>query len=159
MGLAGGWNGVVVSLNIAPAAGEPTISVEEVRVEVGRGIVGDRYYAQKGTYSDRPGPGREVTLIEIEAIEELKRDLQVEIEPKDARRNIVTRGVPLNHLVGRRFMVGQVSLLGARLCEPCEHLESLTKKGVMGGLVHRGGLRVQVLNNGVIREGDPIREI
>lgn len=135
------------------------ISVNEVTAEAGRGLAGDRYYKQVGTYSDRPGPDREVTLIEIEAIEALKRDLDLEVDPGESRRNIVTRGVPLNHLVGRTFRVGEVTLGGIRLCEPCEHLEDLTEKGVLGGLVHRGGLRAKILKTGIIRVGDTVQEL
>ena len=157
------WNGVVVSLHIAPVASEPPVSVNEVRAVPGRGLEGDRYFKRTGTYSDKPGPGgaapaREVTLIEIEAIEALDREAGIKLDPGDSRRNIVTRGVPLNHLVGREFHVGEVRLRGIRLCEPCAHLEQLTHPGVLRGLVHRAGLRAQILTAGAIRIGDPIEE-
>lgn len=156
------WKGSVVSINTAPAAGEPLVPVSEVRAVMGKGLEGDRYFRQVGTYSDHPGPrgapaAREVTLIEIEAVEALQRDYGVEMNSGDSRRNIVTRGVPLNHLVGREFRVGEVVLRGVRLCEPCSHLEGLTKKGVLRGLVHRGGLRAEILKDGVIRVGDPVQ--
>ena len=89
----------------------------------------------------------------------LQRDYQVEIDPGEARRNIVTRGVPLNQLVGREFEVGATRLRGTRLCEPCSHLEGLTRKGVVRGLVHRGGLRADILAEGTIRVGDDIHLI
>jgi MOSC domain-containing protein YiiM len=95
-------------------------------------------------------------LIESEAVEALRRDYEIEFEAGMSRRNIVTRGVPLNHLVGREFRVGEVVLRGLKLCEPCGHLEQLTGVRVREGLVHRGGLRAQVLNEGTIRPGDPI---
>jgi MOSC domain-containing protein YiiM len=98
-----------------------------------------------------------VTLIEIEAIEALERDYGVKLSPGDARRNIVTRGVALNHLVGKEFRVGEVVLRGIRLCEPCQHLVQLTgQEKVLPGLVHRGGLRAQVVKGGVIRVGDAV---
>lgn len=150
------WQGVVAAIYIAPAAGQPTVPVNEVRAVPGKGLEGDRYFSQAGFYSDRPGPFREVTLIEIEAIEALRRDHQIELEPGDSRRNIVTRGVPLNHLVGREFRVGEVRLRGIRLCEPCSHLAGLTQPGVLPALVHRGGLRAQILTEGMIRLGDTI---
>lgn len=134
------------------------VSVEQVRAVAGQGLEGDRYFTQTGTYSKKPRPDREVTLIEIEAIEALKRDHGIELDPGASRRNIVTRGVPLNHLVGRKFRVGQATLLGQRLCEPCAHLEGLSTKGVMRGLIHRGGLRAQILTGGTIRVGDPVHE-
>ena len=153
------WTGEVVSLHVAPKREAPTRSVERVRAVPGRGLEGDRYFSATGTYSDRPGPGREITLIEFEAIEALGRDNEVHIASGDARRNIVTRGVPLNHLVDREFLVGTVRLRGVRLCEPCAHLEGLTRQGVVAGLVHRGGLRAQVLTEGEIHVGDRIEPV
>jgi len=150
------WTGKVVSIHIAPKREGPTQSVGSAHAIPGRGLEGDRYFRAAGTYSDRPGAWRELTLIEIEAIEAMARDNEVRIEPGAARRNVVTRGVALNHLVGREFRVGDVRLRGIRLCEPCAHLEGLTRKGVLGGLVHRGGLRAQILTDGAIRVGDLI---
>jgi MOSC domain-containing protein YiiM len=131
-------------------------SVTSGRAVVGRGLEGDRYFNKLGTYSNDPGSGRDVTLIEIEAIEALKRDYQIELEPSQARRNIVTQGVALNHLVDREFKIGDVILRGTRLCDPCSHLEKLTRKGVMRGLIHRGGLRAEIISSGTLRTGDPI---
>ncbi len=148
--------GTVISIFIAPAGKAPTVSVGEARAVPGKGLEGDRYFTKLGTYSHRPGPDRELTLVESEALEALKRDYGIALEPSGSRRNVVTRGVPLNHLVGREFRVGAISLRGLRLCEPCEHLESLTQKGVKRGLVHRGGLRAQILTEGTIRVGDPV---
>src|SRR5690349_19503779 len=138
----------VVSLHIASAARQPTESVNEVHAVPGKGLEGDRYFNKTGTFSTHPAGDNELTLIEIEAIDALRGEAKVEIDPGAARRNIVTRGVALNHLVGRPFKIGAVSLRGVRLCEPCSHLESLTKPGVKSGLVHRGGLRAQVLTEG-----------
>src|SRR5262252_4823708 len=131
-------------------------SVTSVKVIVGKGLEGDRYFSKLGTYSKDPGSGRDVTLIEIEAIEALKRDYQIEIDPGQARRNVVTRNVALNHLVDREFKIGEVVLRGTRLCDPCAHLEKLTQKGVMRGLIHRGGLRAEIISGGTIRAGDPL---
>lgn len=125
-------------------------------VVAGRGLQGDRYYEGVGTYSTHPGSGREVTLIESEAIEALKRDYGVEIEAAQARRNIVTRAVALNHLVGREFTIGEVRLRGTRLCDPCAYLESLSARGALRGLIHRGGLRADVVSGGMIRVGDSV---
>jgi MOSC domain-containing protein YiiM len=104
----------------------------------------------------RPGTGRDITLIEIEAIQALDVELGIKLAPGEARRNIVTQGVPLNHLVDKEFCVGDVKLRGVRLCEPCDHLESLTKPKVNPGLVHRGGLRADILTQGTIKVGDEI---
>ena len=151
------FEGTVDSIHIAPVASEPTVSVDEARAVPGKGLEGDRYFNREGTYSDRHGPDREVTLIEIETIQALERDYKLKLSPGDARRNIVTRDVPLNHLVGREFQVGEVTLRGIRLNEPCNHLASLTDDKVKQGLVHRGGLRAQILTEGVIRPGDEVR--
>ncbi len=151
------FEGTVDSIHIAPVASEPTVSVEQAHAVPGKGLEGDRYFKREGTYSDRHGPDREVTLIEIETIQALERDYKLELSPGDARRNIVTRNVPLNHLVGREFQVGEVTLRGIRLNEPCNHLAGLTHDKVKQGLVHRGGLRAQILTEGVIRSGDEIR--
>ena len=151
-------DGTVVSIHVAATAEAPVREVSKIRAVEQRGLEGDRYYESAGTYSSKPGPDREVTLIELEAIEALRRDYRVEIDPGSARRNIVTRGVALNHLVGREFAVGDVVLRGIRLCEPCGHLARLVGKDVVPGLVHRGGLRAQILRGGIIEAGDPIRD-
>lgn len=151
------WQGAVVAIHIAREAAGPMASLPEVLAVPGQGLVGDRYFRKVGTYSGRPGPGRELTLIEAEAVEALEREVGITLSPSATRRNIATRGVPLNHLVGKRFRVGEVLMEGVRLCEPCAHLEGLTQKGVLAGLVHRGGLRVNILTEGTIRIGDPIR--
>jgi MOSC domain-containing protein YiiM len=148
--------GIVVAIYCADAAGEPPQPVAEARALPGRGLEGDRYFRRQGTFSQTSGGGREVTLIEIEALDALERDYAIRLEPSTARRNIVTRGIPLNHLVGREFSVGPVRLRGVRLCEPCTHLEKLSIKGVLRGLVHRGGLRADVVSEGTIRPGDAI---
>ncbi len=146
----------VVSLQIAPTAKAAMVVVTEVRAVPGRGLEGDRYFHQIGTYSKTPGKGREVTLIEIEAIEALARDYDLHLDPKDSRRNIVTRGVALNHLVGRDFRVGAVWMRGIRLCEPCNHLNRLLGKRVSPALLHRGGLRADLLTEGLISVGDAL---
>ncbi len=148
--------GSVVSLHLAGAGGAPMQTIAEARAVAGRGLEGDRYFAGVGTYSDHPGGGRHVTLIEIEALEALKQDYGVEIAPAQARRNIVTRGAALNHLVGREFSVGAARLRGMRLSEPCAHLERLSARGALRGLIHRGGLRAEIVAGGAIRIGDAI---
>lgn len=130
-------------------------SVTAVETVAGKGIVGDRKF-REGTGGKKDGPDREITLIESEAIEAVNRDYVLRLDPIESRRNVLTRGVALNHLVGREFTVGSVRLRGLRLCEPCAHLENLTRKGVMRALLHRGGLRAQIIEGGPIRVGDPI---
>jgi MOSC domain-containing protein YiiM len=127
--------------------------VELVEAVAGRGLVGDRFFRREGAGK----PEQEVTLIESEALAALGREDGIELEPARSRRNLLTRGVPLNHLVGREFSVGEVRLRGVELCEPCGHLEMLTVAGIKKGLCHRGGLRAQVLQGGTLRTGDVIR--
>jgi MOSC domain-containing protein YiiM len=148
--------GTVLSIHIAPAGSAPIISIGDIQAIAGKGLEGDRYFRKTGSFSKTPGSGREVTLIEIEAIEALKREYQIDIDAGQARRNIVTRGVALNHFIDREFAIGEVVLRGTRLCDPCAHLEKLTVKGTMRGLIHRGGLRADIVLGGVIRVGDVI---
>jgi MOSC domain-containing protein YiiM len=148
--------GSVVSLHVAPTGAAPIQNRDRVEAVAGRGLEDDRYFAGLGTFSREPGSGRHVTLIEIEAIEGLKRDYGIDIAPDKSRRNIVTRDVAVNHLVEREFLIGRVRLRGTRLCEPCAHLEQLTECGALRGLVHRGGLRAEILSGGTIHVGDPI---
>jgi len=149
--------GKVAFIQIAPTAGERLVSVQEVRAVAGEGLDGDRYFKKIGTFSNTPGTGRHLTLVELESIDALKRDLGIDLEPTETRRNIVTRDVPLNHLVGQEFKLGrEVVVKGMRLCEPCDHLEKLTVKGVSEGLLHRAGLRAEIIKGGTIRVGDPV---
>jgi MOSC domain-containing protein YiiM len=150
------FRGEAVSIHIAAAAGAPIQQLQSVEAIAGRGLQGDRYFDGTGYWSRHPGVSREITLIEIESIEALQREKNVTLSPGDTRRNIITRGVPLNHLVGCEFQVGAVRLRGTRLCELCDYLERLTIKGVLTGLLHPGGLRADILSSGTIHVGDPI---
>ena len=151
------WAGQVIAIQITSQAGEKMVSVHEVKAIAGKGLEGDRYLTEKGKFSDRPGPARQLTLIELESIEALQHEDSVELSPLESRRNIVTRGVPLNHLVNRKFKLGDVVARGVKLCEPCEYLEEVTQKKVIIGLTHRGGLRAEILQGGIIRVGDKIQ--
>jgi len=151
------WQGTVESIHIAAAAREPMRAVQHAEAIPGVGLEGDRYANRQGTFF-KPEPDFELTLIEAEAIEALGREYGVELAPGEARRNVVTRGVPLNHLVGREFRIGAVKIRGIRLCEPCDHLQRLTGHPVIKGLRHRGGLRAQILSQGAIRVADLVSE-
>jgi MOSC domain len=124
----------------------------------GRGLLGDRYERGAGTFSNPSGRGYDLTLVEAEALEELSAK-GVELAPIEARRNLVVRGIALDDLIGRHFRVGEVECFGQRRCEPCSHLERLTRPGVLRGLVHRGGLRADVLSGGGIRTGDRVEAL
>jgi MOSC domain-containing protein YiiM len=149
-------NGTVVDIFVTSTESAPMRSIDSATVHAGRGIESDRYHAGTGSFSGKPKPGRQITFIELEAIEAAKRDEKIELAPIETRRNVLVRGVALNHLVGREFTVGQVRFRGYELCEPCGHLEKLTRAGVKQCLIHRGGLRAEVLDDGVIRKGDAV---
>lgn len=148
-----------MSLHITSKAAEPMLDVPTVVAVAGRGIEGDRYFLQTGFYSDKPGPDRELTLIELETIDALRHEHGIEIEPGEARRNVITEGVPLNHLVHREFSIGEVIARGIRLCEPCTHLVEVTGRRVLGPLVHRGGLRAQIVRSGRISVQDTVAPV
>lgn len=158
------FQGQLISIHIAPCAGAPMHSLESAEAVAGRGLRGDRYCTGSGHWSSSPGVSRDVTLIELESIEALGREGK---PPFDAaslaqfaatglRRNLVTRGVPLNHLVGFEFSVGNVRLRGTRLCEPCHYLESVTGKTLFQALIHRAGLRCDLVTSGTLRVGDRV---
>lgn len=151
------WKGTVESIHVASAAKAPSRTVDQTLAIPGVGLDGDRYALKQGTFY-KPLPEYELTLIEAEAIEACRRDYKIELAPGDARRNVVTRGVPLNHLVEREFRIGAIRVKGIRLCEPCGHLEAVTGQPVIKGLRHRGGLRAQILTQGMICVGDTISE-
>lgn len=136
--------GAVVAIHVAEKHGQPTRPIDRTQAVVGVGLSEDRY--TKGT----------ATLIEEEAVEAAKRDYKIELEASETRRNIVTRGVALNHLVGKTFRVGEATFFGRELCEPCGHLEKLTRPGVRESLVHRGGLRADIVADGVVKIGDSL---
>ncbi len=150
-------SGEVLHIHVAPTAEADPTSVNSVRAEAGRGLEGARYHARIGTYSEKGGPGREVTLIASEAIEALEAEFGVKLAPGQSRRNITTLGIDLNEFVDKELRVGEAVLRSVRLCEPCEHLEGLVgQANTMRGLVHRGGLRCDIVSGGTIRVGDEV---
>jgi MOSC domain-containing protein YiiM len=150
------FEGRVLGINIAAAKGEPMQSLTEAVLLDGKGIEGDRYAEGNGMFSKNEGAGRHVTLVEAEAVEAVARELGVELTPEQTRRNIVTRDVPLNHLVGRQFAVGDIVLEGIRLCEPCAYLGQLTSDDIRRALLHRCGLRAEIVRAGTVRVGDRV---
>lgn len=142
-------SGSVVGLLVASEAERPLVRVDSVRAVAGRGLEGDRYFEGRGTFSGT-GRGYQVTLVEEEALAD------VDLSWESARRNVVTRGIALNTLVGRRFTLGTAECIGRRLAEPCAHLEKLSRPGIIRPLVHRAGLRADVLVDGAIAVGDTV---
>jgi MOSC domain-containing protein YiiM len=123
-------------------------TVESVRALAGKGLEGDRHFREHGAK-----PGQALTLVEQDAV------LDVGLERGQTRRQLTVSGTGLNDLVGKRFRVGSVECLGIELCEPCRHLESLTRPGIIDDLLHRGGLNADILTDGVISVGDEIVEL
>lgn len=148
-------NSKVIAIFISPVAVELPYQVKSIRAIKGIGLEGDRYAKNQGTFSHYPGSGRNVTLIESEALKEIFD--KVQLTPAESRRNIITEGINLNELVGQKFLIGNVLFNGVRLCDPCKILEDRTRKGVLKALVGKGGLRADILSDGVISVDDSIR--
>jgi MOSC domain len=151
--------GSLVAIYIARAAEGGMVPLTEVRAVPGKGLEGDRYFFGEGTFSSMRSAGQEVTLLAIEMLEWLERERGIQLRPDEPRRNLITKGLSLNDLVGKVFRVGPVHLKGMRLAEPCDHLQRLTQPGVVKGLLHRAGLRADVLNEGILRVGDEISDV
>ncbi|QYX55270.1 MOSC domain-containing protein [Roseovarius sp. SCSIO 43702] len=149
------WHGELVAIHIAEKGRAPMQPLEQATLIAGVGIEGDRYATGRGHYSDFPDI-REITLIEEETLIALARDHETSLSTDEHRRNLTTRGVPLNHLVGRRFRVGETMLEGGRLNTPCRYLDLVTGKSVNDLLIHRSGLNARIVEGGVIRPGDRI---
>lgn len=150
------WEGALVAIHVAERASQPMRALAEARLVSGIGIPGDRYAEKSGTYSVRHHIDRQVTLIEQETLDALARDHGVELAPHEHRRNLTSRGVALNHLVGRYFAVGECVLYGGRLNVPCRYLEELLGKKVFKPLLNRSGLNARVIVGGTLRVGDII---
>ena len=149
--------GRVAAIYISATPQAPMDRVDEVEAVEGVGLAGDRYGTLRGTFSKgEVEPKRHVTLFEREAIDAVNRDYEIDLRPEETRRNVMTEGVALNHLVGVEFAVGQVRLRGVKLCEPCQHLQKLAGKPLRKPLVHRGGLRAEIVAGGTIRVGDAV---
>jgi MOSC domain-containing protein YiiM len=139
--------GVVEGIFVGPTDEGPLNAAEQVQVKTGGGIEGDRY------------GDKDITLFEAEAIEGLKADTGIQIQPSEIRRNVMTRGVSLNDLLGHRIRVGEVEAVVTELCHPCNHLQKLTQAGVLRGLTNRGGLNADVVAGGAIRVGDQLEDL
>ena len=147
----------VSEILIAESPTSPMSSRSEVRAIPGRGIEGDRYFTGAGTFSPHPQkPDFEITLIEREKIDAFARETGLPFTAARARRNLVTEGVDLNALAGKEFLVGEVRIRGIRFCEPCSHLAKMTFPETLKGLVHKGGLRAQIVTEGIIRVRDKV---
>ena len=136
---------MIEAIHIGPEEGGALSAVDSVRAFAGKGLEGDRNF-----YADGAKPGQALTLVEAENVED------VGLGVGETRRQLTVRGVPLNDLVGKTFRVGDVECYGVELCEPCEHLQSMTRPGIIKDLLHRAGLNADILTDGVISLGDQI---
>jgi MOSC domain-containing protein YiiM len=149
-------DGHVEAIHIAAAPGAPMQAIDRARVRAGVGIEGDRYAADAGHWSDHPAGDRDLTLVEAEVIESLAAEHGISLAPGATRRNVTTRGVRLDELIGREFRVGTVRCFGKRRCEPCDYLQSLVGQPILRPMAHRGGLRAAILEDGEFGVGDAI---
>lgn len=149
-------SGTVVSIHITREEGGEIETIQHAKLVPGEGIRGDRYFQRTGG-----DPAKELTLVESEQVDRFNRDSGMQLDPAATRRNIVTRGVNLNALVGQTFRVGDALVQGTDLCEPCSYLggklaAELTSPEIIKAFTHRAGLRAQILEGAVVRVGDPI---
>src|ERR1043165_4568996 len=153
------WPGFGRFLHRTPRALLPMRSMPELTLVAGKGIEGDRYMIgrEEGFYSHKPEEGRQVTLFELETLTALKRDHRIDLAPEEHRRNVTVEGVPLTHLVGRRFWLGETLLEATRLSIPCRHIEEITGKAIFDPLINRSGLNCKILKGGIVRSGDAVR--
>ena len=158
-GVALSWQGAVRFLHKTPRAFLPMRSFLELELIAGRGIEGDRYLIgqEAGFYSHKPEEGRQVTLFEMETLQALRRDHGIELLPDEHRRNVTVEGVPLNHLVGWRFRLGETVLEATRLSTPCRHIEEILGKAVFDPLINRSGLNCKIIVGGTVHVGDTVR--
>ena len=145
--------GRLEAIHVTDAAGAPMRALERATLRAGVGIQGDRYATNDGHWSDHPAGDRDLTLVAGVVIDELG------LQPGTSRRNLTTRGVDLEGLIGREFLVGTVRCRGERRCEPCTYLEGLIGTPILRGFVHRGGLRATILADGEIAVGEPIEAV
>jgi MOSC domain-containing protein YiiM len=147
--------GRVVDIHIADSAGAPMRILDRVRAIAGVGLAGDRYATRTGHWSENEKVDRQITLIAAEELERLAR-LGIELEPGQTRRNVTTRGIDLNALVGRRFRIGGIECEATRLCEPCQYLTDVVGRPILEPLVHRAGIRARILTDGEIAVGNEV---
>lgn len=150
------FTGKIEGLHVTPRSFLPMRNMEKLQLVEGLGIEGDRHSMNEAFHSDRPEEGRQITFFEVETLEALKRDHDIVLRPEQHRRNVTTRGVPLNHLVGRRFRVGECVVEATRLTTPCRHIEQITGLEIYEVLLHRAGLNAKIIKGGHIHLGDVI---
>jgi MOSC domain-containing protein YiiM len=152
--------GTVVALFMVDRMSAPMKKMRHLNALAGRGIEGDRYLLGTGTYSKKPEPGRQVTLIKSEILDWLKKEFDITVKPEECRRNVVTRDVEINELIGTEFFVGEVRLRAHRITQPCIYLENLlSQPGLYQALWDNGGISCEIMTDGIIKEGDIITTV
>ena len=157
--------GTVVALFMVDRMSAPMKKMRHLNALAGRGIEGDRYLLGTGTYSKKPEPGRQVTLIKSEILDWLKKEFDITVKPEECRRNVVTRDVEINELIGTEFFVGEVRLRAHRITQPCIYLETvvrahlLSQPGLYQALWDNGGISCEIMTDGIIKEGDIITTV
>ena len=152
--------GTVVALFMVDRMSAPMKKMRHLNALAGRGIEGDRYLLGTGTYSKKPEPGRQVTLIKSEILDWLKKEFDITVKPEECRRNVVTRDVEINELIGTEFFVGEVRLRAHRITQPCIYLENLlSQPGLYQALWDNGGISCAIMTDGIIKEGDIITTV
>lgn len=152
------FRGELLAIRISDDAGQEMHEVRDIEAIAGKGLAGDRYANLKGAFQKGEiARSQQVTLIEQEAIVAANADYDVDVSHATTRRNLLTTGVPLNHLVGVQFCVGDVTLRGVKLCEPCSYLNKHSRQDLLSALRHRGGLRAEIVEGGRLKVGDSIQ--
>lgn len=149
-------DGQVAWIHVAATAGAPMRAVDDATAVVGKGLDGDRYATGTGHWSPIRRRGDQLTLVEIEELDSVAAAHGLRLPPGATRRNITTRGVRLDGLIGRRFRIGDAECVGTRRCEPCSYLDGLLGQDALPALVHRAGIRAEVTKGGLIALGDPV---
>lgn len=149
--------GQLLGIFIAKEKSQAMIEMKSAFTHAGLGIEGDRYFLGEGLFSKNSKKSRDITLIEIETIFALKRDYQIDVNPKDLRRNLLTKNIALNHFVGRQLSIGEVIVEGIELCEPCGYLSDMLNLPLKEALKHRGGLRCRIVRGGALQVGLSIK--
>ena len=153
------FRGTLVAIFTAPASGEPMLEHPRIEATVACGLAGDRYATNIARHDRGYTKIRHVTLVEEETVAALRRDHGIDVMPILLRRNLLTRGVPLAHLIGRRFCIGEVVLRGTELAEPCQYLADLIGQPVRKPLLNRGGIRAEIVEGGELHAGDEITSL
>jgi len=151
--------GSIAAIHIASTAGGGMVSALTATAVAGVGLEGDRYARGVGHWSSIRRAGDQLTLIEDEEVERVAAQHGLDLPRGATRRNLTTRGVRLDELIGQRFRIGAVTCIGVRRCEPCTYLDGLLGQEALEALVHRAGIRAEIITGGSISIGDVVERL